>query len=506
MLIGFFYLQEKNIKCPLCDYVCSNENPDLKIHIRRRHMPHEGALNAFTCDICGLMTVSKKDLKQHMKFHKNGPELKLFCEHCSFVTDCVSRLRRHMLIHTKERPFQCGMCQYRASQKEHVLRHMRSQHGVEVERSQRRSLLSKNDEQGSDTILFAGSTQTAASGTDTGNDSEFGPFEKSDFSSTDKIFACNYCSMKFAKLINLYKHLYAQHKQIMPEEGPNDYQCVVCDFRTNSKKNLLVHMRKHNMQDHSPPTHVYSCVLCRYMNPRRRNLFQHMKKKHGIEIIMKDDGLNCYVTLDSNAAQVQGQDIGKTNVIALSDIVTTQTMDDVTQLEFIRESSDDTAALHAEKISIDNIDNIIPIEEMGSYVVSDSSQEQDTTVQQVSITSSLHASVQEHEAAEAIEGLQALAEQAGILETQNIDNDMTAEIVNPSIEISPAEIMNDGEVGSREVSLELQEANGVEQTAEGTEDIQLSSEQINQLSTGDYVEINGEVYKVEIASALQQAQ
>ncbi|KAH3737751.1 hypothetical protein DPMN_044345 [Dreissena polymorpha] len=32
------------------------------------------------------------------------------------------------------------------------------------------------------------------------------------------------------------------------------------------------------------------------------------------------------------------------------------------------------------------------------------------------------------------------------------------------------------------------------------EGIELSAEELNQLSTGDYVEINGEVYKVEIAS------
>lgn len=480
------------MKCPLCDYVCSSENPDLKVHIKRRHMPHEGAHNAFTCDICGLMTVSKKDLKQHKKFHKNGPELKLFCEHCSFVTDCVSRLRRHMLIHTKERPFQCGLCTYRATQKEHVLRHMRSQHGVEVERNQRRSLLEKNYHNPEE-ILVAGLDQSPEK--DTANDLEIGPFEKSDYSSTDKIFACNYCSMKFAKLINLYKHLYAQHKQVMPDEGPNDYQCVVCDFRTNSKKNLLVHMRKHNMQDHSPPTHVYSCVLCRYINPRRRNLFQHMKKKHGIEIIMKDDGLNCYVTLDNAAAQIQGQSI-RSSVMALSDIVTTQMMEDSSEMELAAEPSDDNSTLHAEKITIDNI----IAEDMESYVVSDTAHEQDLISPQVSINSTFHASIQEHEAAEAIEGLQALAEQAGILETQNIDNDMTAEIVSSGIEIVSTEIMNDGEVLTDGDSLTTGETTPVEQSGEATEGFELSTEQLNQLASGDYVEINGELYKVEIAA------
>ena len=34
--------------------------------------------------------------------------------------------------------------------------------------------------------------------------------EQADYTSKDKIFACNYCVMTFSKLINLYKHLHAQ--------------------------------------------------------------------------------------------------------------------------------------------------------------------------------------------------------------------------------------------------------------------------------------------------------
>lgn len=109
------------------------------------------------CSKCGFLAGSKKDLKQHSKFHKPGPELKLFCEHCSFVTDAKSRLDRHLMIHSKVRdrnfrwasrtapaysfigtvslcqvkPFSCPRCDYKASQKEHIKRHLRTRHGVE---------------------------------------------------------------------------------------------------------------------------------------------------------------------------------------------------------------------------------------------------------------------------------------------------------------------------------------------------------------------------------------
>jgi hypothetical protein len=84
-------LQEKKVKCPLCDYVCANENPDLKVHIKRRHVPQTDtgdAVSAFKCHQCGIIASSKRDLKQHLKFHVKGPELKLFCS-VSSHEDCL---------------------------------------------------------------------------------------------------------------------------------------------------------------------------------------------------------------------------------------------------------------------------------------------------------------------------------------------------------------------------------------------------------------------------------
>ena len=68
-----------------------------------------------------------------------------------------------------------------------------------------------------------------------------------------KFFGCNFCSMTFAKLLNLYKHLHTMHKDRMVREG-NEMKCVVCSYIAPSKKSLLSHMRHHTNYEHTYET------------------------------------------------------------------------------------------------------------------------------------------------------------------------------------------------------------------------------------------------------------
>ena len=282
----------------------------------------------YQCKTCGFVAACGRDLKQHQKFHRRGPELKLYCENCSFVTDCESRLKRHLMVHSKEKPFACGLCEYRGSQKEHVLRHMRKKHHVELVNKQQKTaegmeilvmdmdqgkepsdpvtqsttdgaylpdgstmaestegtdiaaVNNKNtdghttgvdrvhaglvedgesqnegdlktvaDHQEQKTVAICPATSTdheqyslngpepQGEGTPSAEtavaiemkrpsvDSHLSPigtkfimqpsrrkYTPSDYSQKEKVFSCTHCTMKFAKLINLYKHLQVQHK------------------------------------------------------------------------------------------------------------------------------------------------------------------------------------------------------------------------------------------------------------------------------------------------------
>lgn len=460
----------------------------------------------FTCDECGLVAISRKDYRQHLKFHRKGPELKLFCEHCSFVTDCESRMNRHMMIHTKVKPFRCGLCDYKGTQKEHVVRHMKSQHQVEMP-DKSISRVGRDKQGNSDVALAAlGISDDSMSNPPTPSPSDQEKkYDKADFSSRDKIFACNHCTMKFAKLINLYKHLHTQHRSIMPT-ATEEFSCVVCEFRTTSKKNLLVHMRKHNLLDQSPPTHVYSCVLCSYVNPKRRNLFQHMKKKHKIEIVMKDDGsANCFIAENSNLGAGSGEG-GNENLMTVGDVVTASTSD--TQIQVVTDNGPSGSVQRL--VSISDLTNALALPQNTDGVVYIDQGSSSKAVTQMDLADLQLESINvQHEAAEAIQGLQALAEQSQrhILEAPIIEQlqgsvpdtqvELSEQVLTEQVEESQVMEVNQQQVVDVESESAVESEEGMSSSGEERPSIQLTSDQLMNLSSGDYVEINGEMYKVE---------
>ncbi|XP_059179149.1 uncharacterized protein LOC131958249 [Physella acuta] len=439
--------EEKSVQCPLCDYVCANEQPDLKMHIKRKHSsgyPSE----VVTCPQCNIEVSCKKDLKQHMKFHKDGPELKLFCKQCSFVTDCQSRLKRHVAIHSKLKPFQCGVCNYRAAQKEHVLRHLRTQHKIEFKKESKRPWRRHKS-----------------------LDTDDGSKEKADFSSGDKIFACNHCTMRFAKLINLYKHLHTQHVDIMPAETEGNYYCVVCEFSTSSKKNLLVHMRRHNLTDQTPPSHVYSCVLCRYINPKRRNLFQHMLKKHNIDV-------STQLEVEDGASQDAENSDGTKHITKM--------------LVSKSETNTDPTDINGKGHDLNGIAHLIKIEDIAQTT---SSADEDVHNLVIDTRGDDNLTEVSH-TAEALEGLQALAEQAGLID--NIIEEQVPVVDEQHIVIDP--ITSSDVVTTVDSVQQMFESveTADEGSAEVTSGVELSEDQLSSLRTGDMVEMDGELYVVEL--------
>ena len=55
-------------------------------------------------------------------------DMTFICEICNKVLASQSKLKRHMLVHTGNKPYSCDVCDIRFTRYEHMKRHMLNRH------------------------------------------------------------------------------------------------------------------------------------------------------------------------------------------------------------------------------------------------------------------------------------------------------------------------------------------------------------------------------------------
>ena len=251
-------LQERKYPCSEhCGFSAVSEE-ELTRHFARKHkdmvlLPgSQVSQRRYMCPHCPFLDSERKVVQQHMKFHGkkagSGAELKMFCTHCSFVTDCASKLRRHQFVHNQEKPFGCKKCHYKANQKEHVVRHLRTKHHIIIKSSNKPVKKAQKNKP----VAVAVSSDNPKQNVEAPAENPL--VKSSDIAGQihtaagwDKLFACNFCTLTFSKLLNLYKHLHAQHEDKM--WGHSRLSCVICDFTGSTYATLLGHMRRHTASE-----------------------------------------------------------------------------------------------------------------------------------------------------------------------------------------------------------------------------------------------------------------
>ena len=80
----------------------------------------------YECDVCEKRFRESGHLQYHMRIHAH--EKAYECDECETRFSQSGNLKRHTRIHTNEKPHKCDVCDKAFSQSGHLKRHKRTQH------------------------------------------------------------------------------------------------------------------------------------------------------------------------------------------------------------------------------------------------------------------------------------------------------------------------------------------------------------------------------------------
>lgn len=78
------------------------------------------------CPFCGVEFLST-NIKRHIMVHTG--EKPFACKYCSYRSSQKTNLLKHELTHTGEKPFKCPYCDHRSVQSVNLDRHLKIKHG-----------------------------------------------------------------------------------------------------------------------------------------------------------------------------------------------------------------------------------------------------------------------------------------------------------------------------------------------------------------------------------------
>ncbi len=224
-------------RCDECDFTTANRSY-LTVHKLKFH---SGNFSLLSCPDCDFKTVRDARLANHKRqVHEGWPDLE--CELCTFKTLYRMTLRHHLLKSHPEnaaiwnrmkmrlpkkpkkrrrRNNNCDLCDYTASSRGGMRKHLRSEHGMGVEGKH----------------------------------------------------ACSECSRKFASYAGLARHSAIAHKKKLKK--PKECPTASCHFMADSARKLKLHrLTVHDGLE------AYNCGLCTYATVKSKMLQIHRWSKH----------------------------------------------------------------------------------------------------------------------------------------------------------------------------------------------------------------------------------
>lgn len=238
-----------DLTCTLCD-TSLNTLQDFKNHLESKHdkkfytkledrvIPFKVPMdNNFICQICGLKSESIGAIERHMNKHFRNYN----CDKCDtgFVTS--HRLNTHVKTIHVEGSFQCETCKKVFSSQQKLKSHVDTVHKMI-----KRFKCTKCPERFTDyfrryqhLVKIHGQAELE--------------------------YKCNLCDKVYARRFMLSQHMKRDHLE------ERSVQCEICFSKFFARKELKMHMVKHN------GAKTFECTVCKKAYSRKKTLTEHMR-------------------------------------------------------------------------------------------------------------------------------------------------------------------------------------------------------------------------------------